>query len=49
MNNEAGYKDVKFNAGNFASGIYIYRLTAENPSTSSAQRFTSTKKMILLR
>jgi len=24
---EAGYKEVKFNAGNFASGMYIYRLS----------------------
>ena len=25
---EAGYKEVKFNALNIASGMYIYRLTA---------------------
>ena len=32
-----------------ASGIYIYRLTAGDPSTSSGQSFISTKKMALLR
>jgi len=32
-----------------ASGVYIYRLTADDPSTSSGQRFISTKKMALLR
>jgi hypothetical protein len=34
---------------NVASGIYIYRLTAGDPSTSSGQSFVSTKKMALLR
>jgi len=32
-----------------ASGVYIYRLTASDPSTSSGLRFISTKKMALLR
>ncbi|MBN2571712.1 MAG: T9SS type A sorting domain-containing protein [Ignavibacteriales bacterium] len=37
----AGTREVKFNASNLASGIYIYRLEANN--------FTSTKKMVLLK
>jgi hypothetical protein len=32
-----------------ASGIYIYQLTAGDPSNNSGQRFVSTKKMVLLR
>ncbi len=38
---DAGYKEVKFNANRYASGMYIYRLTAE--------KYVSTKKMLLLK
>jgi len=38
---DAGYKEVKFNATNCASGMYVYRLSAGN--------FISTKKMMLLK
>lgn len=38
---EAGYKEVKFNAGNLASGMYIYRLVTDN--------YSSTKKLMLLK
>jgi Secretion system C-terminal sorting domain len=38
---EAGYKEVKFNSTNLASGMYIYRLTAN--------RYVSTKKMMVLK
>ena len=37
----AGFYEVNFNATNFSSGIYIYRIEANN--------FTETKKMVLLR
>jgi len=46
---EAGYKEVKFNASNIASGMYIYRLQAGNPSTGSGQSFISTKKMMVVK
>jgi len=36
-----GYYEVQFNASNFASGMYVYRLTAGN--------FISTKKMMLVK
>lgn len=41
QNQTAGSYDVEWNAGNFPSGIYFYRLTAAN--------FTETKKMNLIK
>jgi hypothetical protein len=38
---EAGYKEVQFNGSSFASGMYIYRLTAGN--------YTSIKKMLMIK
>ena len=38
---DAGYKEVKFNANRFASGMYIYRLTAD--------KYVSTKKMLMIK
>jgi hypothetical protein len=38
---EAGYHQVSFNANELATGIYIYRLTAND--------FTSTKKFVLMK
>ncbi|RPI65099.1 MAG: T9SS C-terminal target domain-containing protein [Ignavibacteriales bacterium] len=38
---EPGYYEIDFNAGSFASGVYIYRLQANN--------YVSTKKMMLLK
>ena len=38
---DAGYKEVKFNANRFASGMYIYRLTAD--------KYVSTKKMLMVK
>lgn len=38
---QPGYKSVNFNAGNFASGVYYYRLQAGN--------YIETKKLILLK
>ena len=38
---DAGFKTVEFNAGDLASGIYYYRL--------SAGSFTQTKKLVLMR
>jgi hypothetical protein len=41
----AGYQSVQFNASNYASGVYFYRITA-----GSAQGgFTDVKKMLLLK
>ena len=38
---QAGYKEVKFNGSNIASGMYVYRLTAGN--------YISTKKMMVVK
>ena len=46
---EAGIYEVEFDATGIPSGIYFYRLTAGNPSTSSGQSFTATRKMIILK
>lgn len=45
---EAGYYSVRWNAI-VSSGIYFYRLKAEEISTSSAQVFVQTKKFIVLK
>ena len=43
----AGYHKVVFNAGNLASGIYIYRISAISIDTK--KEFVSTKKLMLLK
>ena len=50
----AGSYKVQFNSHsgevrNLTSGIYFYQLKAGDPSTSSGQVYSETKKMILLR
>ena len=49
----AGSYEVEFKStvGNhqLANGVYFYQLKAGDPSTSSAQSFVETKKMILLK
>ncbi|MGE5805090.1 MAG: T9SS type A sorting domain-containing protein, partial [Ignavibacteria bacterium] len=53
---QTGKYIVTFDGSGLASGIYLYRLTAEHPESSlpagkagSGQVFTDTKKMILLK
>jgi len=44
----AGYYDVVWNAGNYASGVYIYSI--ENlPSSGRETSFRSAKKLVLLK
>lgn len=46
---EAGRYKVNFDATSLASGIYLYRLEVNDPSTGLEQGFISVKKMILLK
>ena len=45
----AGYYSVLFDATGLASGVYVYRFEAENPSAGSGQRFIETKKLVFLK
>ncbi len=42
------YEEV-FDGSNLPSGVYLYRLTAGDPSTGSGQGFSDTKKLVLLK
>lgn len=42
---KAGYNSVKFNAANFASGVYFYTINA----SSASNNFKATKRMILIK
>jgi hypothetical protein len=41
----AGFKEIKFNGSDLASGVYIYRLTA----TAGKDNYTSVKKMMVVK
>ncbi len=43
----AGVQTIKWNASNLASGVYLYRISAE--SISDSKKFSSVKKMILMK
>jgi len=45
----AGVHEVEWNASDFSSGIYYYKLTAGDPSTSPELSFVETKKMVLIK
>ncbi len=45
----AGSYEVNFNTSSLASGVYLYRLSVNDPSTSSGQNYVDVKKMILLK
>ena len=45
----AGEYEVVFDGSLLTSGVYLYRLTAGDPSTSSGQKFCETKKLVLLK
>jgi flagellar hook assembly protein FlgD len=53
-NQVANYYSVQWNGLNeigskVASGIYLYRIEAGDPSAGSGQRFIKTNKMLLLK
>ena len=43
----AGFYQLEWNAGNLASGVYLYRINAE--SVGDAKQFNSIRKLILLK
>ena len=43
----AGYYSVEFGGSNLSSGVYIYRIVANDKATGN--NFSSTKKMMLLK
>ncbi|MDO8550326.1 MAG: T9SS type A sorting domain-containing protein [Ignavibacteria bacterium] len=45
----AGTYEINFDASALSSGIYFYKLEAGDPSTSSGQGFTETKKMLMIK
>lgn len=45
----AGIHKFNWDASGLASGVYLYRLEAGDPSSNSGQGFVQTKKLILMR
>ncbi|MBI3192830.1 MAG: T9SS type A sorting domain-containing protein [Ignavibacteriae bacterium] len=45
----AGSYKLQWDASNFPTGLYMYRMQAGNPSSGSGQVFTEVKRMILLK
>ena len=45
---QAGYKQAEWNAANYGSGVYFYRLVAVSVADAN-RRFTQIRKMILLK
>jgi hypothetical protein len=46
---EAGYKSVKWDASNMASGMYFYRLTIRQNGSDQTEIFTDVKKLLLVK
>jgi len=46
---EAGYHEVKFEAKNLASGVYLYRLQAKRQDGSRGGDFIQTRRLLLVR
>jgi photosystem II stability/assembly factor-like uncharacterized protein len=44
---DAGYHQINFNAGNLSSGVYFFTINAE--SLNSGKKYNETKKMMLLK
>jgi hypothetical protein len=47
---EEGAQELSFDATNFSSGVYLYRITAESVNEDGiSNTFTSVKKMVLMK
>jgi hypothetical protein len=49
QNLKAGEYKAAFDGSSLSSGVYIYRISIDDPSSSAGQSFTQTKKMVLLK
>jgi hypothetical protein len=45
----AGIHEINFEPKDLTSGLYLYKISAGDPSTSSGQGFEQTRKMLLLK
>jgi hypothetical protein len=45
----AGRYEINFDASKLASGVYLYRIQVNDPSTGSGQSFVNVKKMIMMK
>ncbi len=45
----AGYHEAKLDATELASGIYLYRIQAGDPSAGSGQGFQQVRKMVVMK
>ncbi|MBV6419792.1 MAG: hypothetical protein DAHOPDDO_01017 [Ignavibacteriaceae bacterium] len=46
---QSGVYEIEFDGSSLSGGVYFYRLTARDPSTGSGQRFSDTKKLVLIK
>jgi hypothetical protein len=46
---EAGYHEARFSASGIATGVYLYRMTAEPINGGGGNNYVSTKKLIVLK
>jgi type IX secretion system substrate protein len=45
----AGTYEIEWNAANYSSGVYFYKMISGDPSLSSGQGFTDSKKMLMVK
>ena len=45
----AGYYSIHWDASNFSSGVYFYRMQADDPASGGAEGFSAVKKCILMK
>ncbi|MBU0711171.1 T9SS type A sorting domain-containing protein [bacterium] len=46
---DAGYYSIRWNASQYSSGVYIYRIQVEDPANDGADGFSAVKKCILMK
>lgn len=46
---QAGYYSVRWDAAQYSSGVYIYRIKVEDPARGGADGFSAVKKCLLIK